>query len=213
MLSLPCATARAQDAKAYLSTVFIEGVPFDVARSMGQQYVREFADVLRDRSAAAQATWGNAVVAIGAGGGAGSEAILIDFFTRLPSDKPLSPEVCRAAFAVPVALAYHINQSRSVSALDFLTGLAERKPGVRWTCEYHSSADEVARDLQQLALPALGLAGTAESGARLKSLEPKLQDVGSRAALARARAVHADVVQYGLSEHYRRALAGRAKKK
>jgi hypothetical protein len=196
------ALAQAENGDVFLSTVFIEGVPYEEARLAGTVFWQRYVDVLMDP--AQQDTWGNAVVAIGASGQPGAERSLIDFFNRLPTEAPLDGAACRAAYAVPIALAYHANNSRAPAALQFLSRAANGDTDFEWRCVYHSTNQEARSDLQNVSIRSLGLSGIDDADPILRQLEARALDGDRREALRDALEAHALVKQLGLAQYYTR---------
>jgi hypothetical protein len=201
--ALQSTTCRSE---AYLHEQYYEGLPYVAARQAGTRCWQEFVRVLRDTTARAQ--WLNAIVAIGASAAAGAEQEL-GSFVRSQSGR-LPPAACRAVNAVPVALAYHANQSSSAShrALAILGRWALAQDSIRWYCDYDRSPTDAQSQLAVLALLSLGLSGRAGADSIIDQVgRTALRDTS---LIREARRIQERVATIGLEGYYAEERARRA---
>jgi len=161
------------DARAFVTQLYFEGVPYDHARALGKEALPDLYAVLADPSL--EAYWVNTVGTIGYIGSPDSVEPLMAFLRGFEGE--VSVHAFRAALQVMPALG-SIHGAGSEAALDVLVAFSDdahwqvEPLGLRYGGYEGEALGEV---LGRMAVMGLGWSGTEAATAHLESLRPGLR--------------------------------------
>jgi HEAT repeat protein len=203
------AHAQADDVRAFVRMLHIEGIPLAEARRFDPDAALDpLLAVLSDP--AEEPHWANAVVVLGM---LGDERGLDAMLDKLEAgDGSVSEARWRAAKTVPMALGYLVHFAGSERALRYLEESLDpavwQARGVRWRSPVHPDAGARDAHLTKMAILGLALTGDARAAAALRGVDPAraVGRPGSSADVERTRSL----IDRVLVEHGRIAARGLA---
>jgi len=158
-----------RDVRAFVTTLYYEGLPYGEAKSYGPGVLPQLYDMLADDEL--QPYWANIVGMIGYLGEPSSIQPLLDFVHRQKGE--ISVNQFRAVLQVLPAIG-HISQTGDVDALDTSVRYTERDSWQKESLQfsygrYHDTA--LSEVLGRMAILGLGISGTPKAMAYLASMQ------------------------------------------
>jgi hypothetical protein len=168
---LAAADERRTDVKTRLTRMYVHGIPYADAKSVGAQAIPELVSMLEDP--AREEHWTKVVWVLGCIGDPSATGPLVDFLKRQKGE--VSVDAFRAALAVLPALG-HLARAGDAGALEALTSYTEPEArkgagaGLSFSYGRYRGAS-LAEVLGRTAIQGLGIAGTPETLAVLESMD------------------------------------------
>ena len=197
--------------QAFVQQVYIDGFPFNEARSYSASAVPVLRRMLADD--ANQAYWPNVVTLLGLIGGDRAVNALIEFQIQASTD-PLTVLHLKAKLGAIVALGYAAYTSENARALAYLRQSVQpgawRARAISWRSPFHTSPQELHVLLTEIAVIGLGFTADPSASSILRDVIDKGRDgsVATYKSLVgvaeEALATHGLVTKRGLEGYYRR---------
>lgn len=159
-------SAETKDIRAFVTTRYFHGIPYEEARAYGPAAIPALTEMLHEESLAPY--WENIVGTLGYIGDPRAVEVLTSFLSDLKGEVSLNE--FRAALAVPPALGHFA--AKNEKALDLLTQFADRKTpqGVTVSFSFKRYSGEALEEVfGRVAIQGLGISGSSKALAFLET--------------------------------------------
>jgi uncharacterized repeat protein (TIGR01451 family) len=192
----PAALPTAADVIPFVKTLYIHGVPYDLARQFGPDAVPLLLDLLADPENELFAT--NIVVTLGFIGQPSARQPLLDYLTQTQGEVSLNQ--FRGLTSVPYALSQLAHQG-DVASLTFLLEAAESNYWTNHPLSWSYNGQSPTPELDQQTLLGLGVSGLPQALTRLQELAGRmpLAAQADNEVLQQALALNEQVHQEGMA--------------